>query len=102
MGKSVTATITTDNTFTEWIAPKDSHYNDLEISRFLNVSISGTWTGIVTLQRRFSDADPERDVEVFTINAEESLFDPETGVEYRIGVKELDPISGICNVRLGA
>jgi len=102
MSKSVTAAITAENNFTDWISPLNAYYNDIENSHFLNLSISGTWVGTVTLQRRFSSVDTERDVETFTLNSEEALFDHENVVEYRIGIKTGDFTSGTCNVRLGA
>jgi hypothetical protein len=102
MGKEVTKAITAENQFTDWILPKDGLYEDLETAHFLNISISGTWEGTVTLQRRFSTSDSARDVESFDDNAEESLFDHERGVEYRIGIKTGEYTSGTCNVRLGA
>ncbi|RLB93295.1 MAG: hypothetical protein DRH26_04210 [Deltaproteobacteria bacterium] len=102
MDKEVTAAITAENQFTDWIRPKDAHYDDVENGHFLNISIAGTWSGTVTLQRRFSTSDTARDVEEFTGNAEESLFDHESTVEYRLGIKTGDYTSGTCNARLGA
>ena len=101
-GKSVEKSIIAQNTFTDWITPKSSLYEDMETAHFLNLSIAGTWVGTVTLQRRFHVADTPRDVEAFTENAEESLFDHEAGVEYRLGIKTGNFTSGTCNVRLGA
>ena len=101
-GKSVEKSIIAQNTFTDWITPKSSLYEDMETAHFLNLSIAGTWAGIVTLQRRFHVADTPRDVEIFTENAEESLFDHESGVEYRLGIESGNFISGTCLVRLGA
>ncbi len=101
-GKSVEKSIIAENTFTDWIMPRSSLYEDKEGAHFLNISIAGTWLGTITLQRRFHVADTPRDVETFTENAEESLFDHESGVEYRMGIKADDFISGTCNVRLGA
>lgn len=101
-GKSVTKEITAEDQYTDWLMPKDAHYNDSENGHFLNVSIAGTWSGTVTLQRRFDSADAARDVEEFTENAEEALYDHESGVEYRIGIKTGAFVSGTCDVRLGA
>jgi len=71
---------------------------------FLNISISGTWVGVVTLQRRFGSSDTARDVTDgnWTSNAEQALYDHEEGVDYRIGIKTGNYTSGTCNVRLGA
>jgi len=101
-GKAVIAAIIAENTFTDWIMPKFSLYEGEKGTHFLNISISGTWVGSVTLQRRFSSSDTPRDVEIFTENAEEALYDHESGVEYRLGINLGAFVSGICNVRLGA
>lgn len=98
----VTADITAENTFTDWIKPKrPSDINDAN-TFFLNISIAGTWAGTVTLQRRFSSTDSARDVENFTSNAEEALYDHEEFSEYRIGIKTGNYTSGTASVRLGA
>jgi len=98
----VTAAITAEDTFTDWIkAKRPSDINDAN-TFFLNISIAGTWVGTVTLQRRFSATDTPRDVETFTSNAEEALYDHEEFSEYRIGIASGNYTSGTCNVRLGA
>lgn len=98
----VTAAIEAEDTFTDWIKPKEvSCIQDVN-SHFLNISIAGTWVGTVTLQRRFSASDSPRDVEDFTANSEEALYDHEERVEYRIGIKTDNYSSGTANVRLGA
>ncbi len=107
-GKEVTAALTAQNTFTDWIKPKiPDHINDPHM-HFLNISIGGTWQGTITIQRRFGSEDSPRDVtdgsfvHTTATVVEQSLYDPERGVEYRIGFKIGDYTSGTCNVRLGA
>jgi len=97
-----TKAIAAEDTFTDWIRPKLTANIADNNSRFLNISIAGTWVGTVTLQRRFSSDDDPRDVEEFTANSEEALYDHEIRVEYRIGIKAGGYTSGTCNVRLGA
>ena len=104
----VTATIAAHNTFTSWISPKAMlNVNDAHV-KFLNLSIGGTWAGTVTVQRRFSSTDTERDVtdgsfvSTDATVVEKALYDHEQGVEYRIGIKTGDYTSGSCSVRLGA
>ena len=66
----------------------------------LNVSISGTWAGTVTLQRSFNQGTTYHDVETWTSNAEEQLWDLEADVYYRIGVATGDYTSGTAVLRL--
>ena len=105
--KEVTAALAADG-FTDWIEPKIPDHIGNSHVHFLNISIGGTWTGTVTIQRRFGSEDSARDITdgsfVHTIATvvEQALYDHEEGVEYRIGFKAGDYASGTCNVRLGA
>ena len=98
----VTAAITAENTFTDWIQPYQAqqagHYEEGK----LNVSIFGTFVATVTLQRTFDGGTVIRDVESFSAPTEEAVSDHESRVQYRIGVKSGDFTSGTVNVRLGA
>lgn len=106
--KAVTAAIAEEDKFTDWISPKTQNNIPDGHVRFLNISIGGTWEGTVTIQRRFGSSDTERDVTDGTFIhtaatvVEQSLYDHEEGVQYRIGIKTGDYTSGTCNVRLGA
>lgn len=100
---SVTATLTAENTFSEWLAPKIALSLNDESAGFLNISVSAIGANTVTLQRRFGATDTERDVYTFVTNdVEESLYDHEVGVEYRIGIKTGNYSAGTTVVRLGA
>lgn len=99
---SVTASLIAENTFTEWINPKQAFSKGIDNTHFMNISVAGTWSGTATLQRRFGSSDFARDVANFLDNAEESLYDHEEGVEYRLGIKTGNYTSGTCIVRLGA
>lgn len=108
--KEVTASLVAENTFTDWINPKIPCKSEDAHVHFLNISVGGTWAGTITLQRRFgsTDANSPRDVTdgsfVHTTATviEKSLYDHESGVQYRIGFKTGDYTSGTALVRLGA
>jgi len=104
--KEVTASLTAQDTYTDWIEPKTANMIEDAHVHFLNISIAGTWAGTVTLQRRFGSSDTlsPRDVTdgSWTANAEKSLYDHEEGVQYRIGMKIGHFTSGTCQLRLGA
>jgi hypothetical protein len=92
---AVTKDISAENTFTENISPM---YNNP--SGALNLSISGTWEGTVTLQRSFDEGENWYDVDEFTLNIQTLLADYELGVRYRVGIKTGDYTSGTASVRL--
>lgn len=92
----VTANISAQNTFTGTLAPAQR-----ERKGFLNISISGTWVGTVTLQRRFGGSGTYYDVNTWTANTEKALIDPERKVQYRLGIKTGDYSSGTAVCRLG-
>jgi len=104
-----TKSITAENQFTDSINPKltdiaptDAEYRIPARRDYgnLNLSISGTWVGTVTLQRMFPDTAEWQDVATYTENAEKSITDYEPGVIYRAGIKTGAFTSGTCNVRL--
>lgn len=71
-----------------------------EIIGYFNVSISGTWEGIVTAQRSFDLGSTWFDVHSWTANTQEFGFEPERGVQYRLGIKTGDFVSGTAVLRL--
>ena len=76
----VTAALTAQNTFTDWI------YSTKEF----NLSISGTFVGTITVQRAFDTADADndaRDVDTFTAPTETYGFEPSGVALYRSGFK---------------
>jgi len=101
MSSAVTKSITEQNTFSDTITPKKELRPGIAGAGFLNISIAGTFTATVTLQRRFGDSDSWRAVKTWTAVAETYIFDYEEGVEYRIGVLTGDWTSDQCDVRLG-
>jgi hypothetical protein len=85
-----TRSITAENLFTD----------AAEIVGYFNVSISGTWTGTVTVQRSFDQGSTWYDVASWVANTEEYGFEPERDVQYRVGIKTGHYDSGTCAVRL--
>jgi len=75
----VTRTITASGQFTDPISLKG----------YFNLSISGTWTGTLTVQRSWDEGDTWLDVDTFIANTEEYGLEPERThvVLYRIGAK---------------
>jgi len=88
--KKVERTISTSNIFTD----------SAEMKGYFNCSISGTFVGVVTIQRSFDSGDTWYDVKSFSIIAQEFGFEPEAGVVYRAGIKEGGYVSGEAVVRL--
>jgi hypothetical protein len=84
-----TASITAQNTFTTAV----------QLEGYFNVSISGTWSATVTVQRSINNS-TWVDVEAFTANTEKVGFEPEI-MWYRVGVKTGAFTSGTVVVRLG-
>ena len=73
-----------------------------------NVSITGTWSGTVRLQRSFDRVDVAsdalatwRDITTYTANTEDMAYEPEGDVYYRIGMANGDYSSGAPTMRLG-
>ncbi|MAO22080.1 MAG: hypothetical protein CMJ25_15135 [Phycisphaerae bacterium] len=90
----VTAALTAQNTFTDWI------YSTKEF----NLSISGTFVGTITVQRAFDTADADndaRDVDTFTAPIETYGFEPSGVALYRAGFKTGEYTSGTANIRIG-
>ena len=88
----VTRTITSSNQFTD----------PVKLSGYFNVSISGSWTGTVTVQRSFDLGSTWLDVASFTENTEEYGLEPEhtNVVLYRVGAKADEFNGASCVLRL--
>jgi hypothetical protein len=98
---STSENLVAENTFTDWIKPKNK--NSKRNAGFLNLSVSGTWVGTVTVQYRY-DGGGTIDLPdgAFTANTSRIIEDYENEVEYRAGFKTGDYSSGTAAVRLGA
>lgn len=78
MAKPVaTASITAENTFTDWVA----------VQKFGHVSVSGISDSTVTVQRSFDEGSTIKDVESFTADFEKIIQGSQSTVWYRVGVK---------------
>lgn len=85
----LTATLTGDDQYTA----------STQLIGDMSLSISGTFTGTVTVQRSFDLGATWRDVDTFTRPTEEVGFEPAL-LTYRVGVKSGSPWSGSAVVQL--
>ena len=83
--------VTAENTFSDGLYTEGA----------FNLSISGTFSATVTVQRSFDQGSTWRDVDTFTAPIETYGNDPEPVVVYRAGVKTGDFTSGTVNIRIG-
>ncbi len=97
------ASLIAENTFTDWKRP----YRDASLLRSegsLDIIISGTWAGTITVQKRHVHSGTPTDtfdVSTFTANtANDYIRDNSPTVEYRIGFKTGGYTSGTAEVRL--
>jgi len=88
--KLITRSVTSENQFTD----------PAEIVGYFNVSISGTWEAAITCQRSFDKGSTFFDVKQWSSVVQEYGFEPERGVQYRIGVKSGDYVNGTVVLRL--
>lgn len=86
----VTASVSAQDTFTSWMQAQGQ----------FNISVSGTWAGTVTLQRRFGTSGSALDVEAYTANTEKQAVEAEDDVYYRAGVKTGEYTSGTAELRI--
>lgn len=87
---STTAALTAQNTFCAATV----------LNGQFNVAIWGTFSATVTVQRSFDAGSTWLDVEQFTEAVQRIGFEPETNIQYRVGVKTGDYTSGTVNVRI--
>jgi hypothetical protein len=95
--KYVEETVYGANFYTNAIIPMPTKQS----AGYLNISVYGTFTGTVTLQRSFNGGTNWYDVSTYTSSDEASLTDLEVGVMYRIGVKTGGWTTGSAYIRLG-
>jgi len=89
------------NRYVTKTATRQNDFSDAIILRGLyNISISGTRIATVTLQRSFDSGTTWLDVDTWAGNSEETGEEPERGVQYRIGIKTGDYLSGSAILRL--
>lgn len=95
-GQNVQESVTAENTFTNSVL-----VTGVGSSRDLNISIAGTWSATVTLQRSTDDA-TWVDVQTYTTNTTTTYNDTFDNISYyyRIGVKTGDYTSGTAELGL--
>jgi hypothetical protein len=74
---SLSKTVSGENMFTDSVNPRGQ----------LNISVSGEFTGTVTLQRSWDDFETIKDRAEYTSSTETEIDDDDPNVKYRIGVK---------------
>ncbi len=82
------------------IAAQNVFSQPIELCGAFNISLSGTWTATVHLQRSFDQGATWQDVQALSSNAELVGDEPERGVLYRFGVKTGNYTSGTVAGRL--
>ncbi len=86
----VTKAISAENTFSDAVRCRG----------YFNISIYGTFSATITVQRSFDDGSTWLDVDDFTAASESVGLEAEIA-KYRIGVKTGNYTSGTVNVRIG-
>ena len=99
------ATLSAQDTFTSWIAPTRKGSTGFDSEGFLNLIISGTWAGTLTIQKRHQNGPGSYTASFdlpteFTANSVQLIEDHSTTVEYRVGFKTANYTSGDAEVRL--
>jgi hypothetical protein len=89
-GQKASASLTAANTFT----------TPVRVLGEANIWISGTWAGTITLQATYDDGATWIDVQNYTANAIDVLYEPEVGITYRLGFKAGAYTSGTAVVRI--
>lgn len=74
--------------------PRGSNFGEFSLS------ISGTWTGTVSLQRSFDGGSSWHTVNTFQSNQELYCHESVKGVKYRIGIESGNYTNGTATVRL--
>jgi hypothetical protein len=103
-----TASLVAQNTFTDWIKPKPQKALGQDSLGYLDLVISGTWAGTLTVQKRHGHGNhtdditwtSEFDVEDFTANTAKLIEDHSVTAQYRVGFKTGNYTSGTAEVRL--
>ena len=74
------ATLTAQNTFTEWA----------QVKNIADLSISGVSDSTITVQRTLDGGEIIKDIESFTADAEKVITGSGSGTLYRVGIKTGD------------
>jgi len=90
MSELISTSISADDTFSD----------GRPVEGYFNLSLSGTFTATVTVQRSYDRGKTWFDVDTFDAEVEEVGFEPEF-CHYRVGIKSGDYSSGTVNIRVG-
>jgi hypothetical protein len=85
-------TSTQQNTYTGWTLIRNK-FN-------FSVAVSSTFSGTVTLQRRFGSTGTARDVDTFTTSIQTYGVEPEDDMYYRAGIKTGAYTAGSAAIRI--
>ena len=96
----VTVSAGEENKFTDWIQPMVQLAHGVTGAGFLDLSISGTWEGTVTLQKKHGVDGTTHEVETYTANAVALIEDHSPTVYYRAGIATGGYTSGTAVVLL--
>lgn len=89
IGKT-TASITAQNTGTDWI----------DVNQDAVITVSGTFSATITLQKRFGTSGSAIDIEEYTSTAHKLVQEVEDGVQYRLFCKTGAFTSGTAELRI--
>jgi len=103
-----TEDLTAQNTFTDWMTLKEQLLPGRAPVGYLDLVVSGTWAGTITVQKRHGHGGhvddivwtSEFDVDSYTENTAKLIEDHSTTVQYRVGFKTGEYTSGTASVRL--
>ncbi len=84
---------------TKQVSGNGEFTDKIECKKDFNVSITGTWTGTIALQRSFDSGVTWGDVKLYTANEEQKGYEPESNVFYRLGF-DSGFGTGVANVRI--
>ncbi|MCD6197483.1 MAG: hypothetical protein J7K15_02780 [Deltaproteobacteria bacterium] len=84
------------------LSSSNSWTDPISVAGWFSLSISGTWSGTITVQRRNRDPDVSdwKDVESFTSTVEKRGYEPELNVQYRAGFATGAYSSGTAVIRI--
>jgi len=68
------------------VSTETSYCTAIIMQGYFNLSISGTWTGTVSVERSFDGGLNYHTVEQFTENTQEVGYEPGHGIYYRVGI----------------
>ena len=95
---TVTSTLDAGEEFSSAFTPIEVDDWQVKTAVHCNLSITGDWSGVLTLRRKFPNdedwANPERIVETFSSNEETYIIEGVKDVDYQIGFSTGDYSSG--------